>query len=86
MFYVYILRSEKDQSLYIGYTRDLNARFKSHNQRKNLATKYKVPYKLLYYEAFVNKVDAKHREVYLKSGWGLRSIKKILRKTFENDD
>lgn len=83
-YYVYILRSQRDKSLYIGYTKDLKARFLSHNKGKNLATKYKRPYKLLYYEAFVNRIDAKRREVYLKSGWGFRSIRKLLNKTFNN--
>ena len=78
MFYVYILKSLKDGSLYIGYTTDLKTRFHSHNNKKNKATMHKVPYKLLYYEAFLDRIDAKHREEYLKSGWGFRSIKKIM--------
>lgn len=78
-YYVYILRSQKDESLYIGYTTDLKKRFKEHNDGKSLATKPFRPYTLIYYEAFLNRIDAKHREVYLKSGWGFRSIKKMLK-------
>ncbi len=81
MFYVYILQSTKDKSLYIGYTTDLKKRFTDHNNGLSLATKYKRPYKLLFYEAFTNRIDAKHRETYLKSGWGFRSIKKLLKKS-----
>lgn len=80
MYYVYILQSIKDKSLYIGYTTDLKKRFAEHNNGLSLATKYKRPYKLLFYEAFTNRIDAKHREVYLKSGWGFRSIKKLLKR------
>jgi len=79
MFYVYVLKSLKDGSLYIGYTSDLRKRLLSHNNEENRATKYKIPYKLVFYEAFIDRIDAKHREVYLKSGWGLRSIKKMLK-------
>ncbi len=84
MYYVYILRSQKDKSLYIGYTSDLKKRFSSHNKGLNKATKYKLPYTLLFYEAFQNRTDAKNREEYLKGGFGLRSIKKMMRHTLEN--
>lgn len=77
--YIYILQSLKNKSLYIGYTTDLKKRFKDHNNGKNLATKLFLPYRLIFYEAFLNKKDAKNREIYLKSGWGFRSIKKILK-------
>ena len=79
MFYVYILQSQKNKSLYIGYTSNLKQRFEEHNNGKSLATKPFRPYKLVFYEAFLNKTDAKNREKYLKSGWGLRTIKKMLK-------
>jgi len=83
MFYTYILQSLKNKSLYIGYTADLKKRFSEHNDGKSLATKPLRPYKIIFYEAFVNRIDAKKREEYLKSGWGFRSIKKILRNYLE---
>ncbi len=79
MFYVYILQSKKNKSLYIGYTTDLKKRFEEHNNGESLATKPFRPYTLIFYEAFKNKKDAMAREEYLKSGWGFRSIKKMLR-------
>ena len=81
MYYVYILKSEKDESLYIGYTKDLKKRFLEHKKGLSAYTKSKRPYELIFYEAFINKTDAKHRENYLKSGWGFRSIKKLLKKS-----
>ena len=81
MYYVYILKSTKDDSLYIGYTSNLKKRFVEHNTGKSLATRHKRPYKLIFYEAFINKIDAKNRESYLKSGWGFRSIKKLLKRS-----
>lgn len=78
MYYVYILKSQKDNSLYIGYTTNLKRRFSEHNNGFSKSTKYKTPYELIFYEAFSKKGDAKHRETYLKSGWGFRSIKKML--------
>lgn len=79
MYYVYILQSQKNKSLYIGYTFDLRKRSKEHNDGKSQATKPFRPYKLIFYEAFLNKKDTKAREKYLKSGWGLRSVKIMLK-------
>lgn len=83
-YYVYILQSQKDKSLYIGYTTDLKERFKKHNAGENLATKPFRPYNLIFYEAFLNRIDAKNREEYLKSGYGRKTIKSMLRKYLEN--
>jgi len=79
MHYVYILQSLKNKKLYIGYTNNLKKRLQEHNSGKSLATKPFRPYKLIFYEAFLDKKDAKAREEYLKSGWGLRSIRKMLK-------
>jgi len=66
MYYVYVLKSEKDRSLYIGYTNNLKRRFEEHNEGKNTSTKYKIPFELVYYEAYGSKSDAKYREKQLK--------------------
>lgn len=83
-YYVYILQSLKNSSLYIGYTSDLKKRFNKHNSGLNLATKPHIPYKLIFYEAFLNRIDAKNREEYLKGGYGRRTIKVLLRKYLRN--
>ena len=84
MYYVYVLQSIKDKSLYVGYTNNLKTRLKRHNNGAVLSTKYKVPWKLLFFEGFNDRADAKNREVFLKSGWGRRSLHKILRRTIGN--
>ena len=83
-YYVYILQSLKNNSLYIGYTSDLKKRFKEHNSGNSKSTKPYIPYKLIFYEAFLNRTDAKNREVYLKSGYGRKTIKGMLKKYLEN--
>ena len=80
MYYVYILKSLRNKSLYIGYTVDLKKRLEEHNDGKNISTKPLRPYKLIFYEAFLEKIDAKNREEYLKSGYGRKTINKLLRK------
>lgn len=79
MHYVYILQSlRKPGWLYKGSTSDLKKRFKEHNAGKNFSTAPHLPYKLIYYEAYLLKVDAEAREKYLKTNMGKRVIKKQL--------
>ena len=66
MYYVYVLRSESDEMLYIGYTKDLRRRFKEHNDKKSFSTSYRGPFELIYYEAFRAQKDATEREKKLK--------------------
>jgi putative endonuclease len=80
VFYVYVLRSGFDDGLYIGYSANLRARIRSHRAGANLATAHRSPWKLIYYEAYLNQVDAVGRERYLKSGSGRRFLKAQLRK------
>lgn len=78
--YVYILYSEKDKELYIGYTQDLRQRIQQHNAKKNFSTKSRTPLFLIYTEACLNKEDARRREDYLKTTQGRRLLKLRLRK------
>ena len=66
MYYVYVLQSEKDKNLHIGYTSDLKQRFAEHNGGQNLSTKHRRPFELIYYEAYSAEKDARNREKKLK--------------------
>lgn len=83
MWYVYILESEYDRNKYIGMTNDLKKRLEFHNSGKVLSTKYRTPFKVLYYEAHMHKNDAAARENFLKSGWGKNWINKTLHNYFK---
>lgn len=64
--YVYILRC-KDNSLYTGWTNDLENRVSMHN--KGLGAKYtkgRGPCKLVYFEIFETKSEALKRERAIK--------------------
>ena len=77
MFYVYLLQSKVDKSIYVGYTNNLKRRLVEHNSGQNISTKRFAPYELLYYEAFKEEGDAKEREQHLKLyGRTLRELKK----------
>lgn len=66
MFYVYILCSKKDKELYIGSTNDLKKRVEEHNSGKVSSTKPRIPFELLYYEAYKIEQEARNREAALK--------------------
>ncbi len=66
MYYVYLIKSQKDKSLYIGYTDDLRRRLLEHNSKQSKYTRNKIPWRLVYYESFSNKQDAIIRERKLK--------------------
>jgi putative endonuclease len=80
MQYTYILQSLKDKHFYTGCTEDLRKRFKEHNSNLAFSTKGRGPFKLIYYEACLNKDDAFARERYLKSGMGKRYLKNRLKR------
>ncbi len=81
-YYIYVLLSQKDKKLYIGFTENLKSRLSSHARGEVISTKYRRPFKLVHYEYFINKSDAKAREVFLKSGAGHIQLRNILKRTF----
>lgn len=79
MYYTYLLENQKDKSWYIGYSSNLKKRVSDHISGNGAqTTKHKTDWKLIYYEAYLNKKDAEGRERFLKSGAGRKYIKKQL--------
>lgn len=78
MYYVYVLKSQKDNFLYTGHTKDLKQRITEHNSGKVESTKKRVPFTLLYYEASNILADAIKREKSLKTGFGRAYLKRRL--------
>ena len=66
MNYVYILRCN-DDSLYTGWTNNLEKRVKAHSNGKGAKyTKARLPVELVYFEEYENKVEAMRREYAIK--------------------
>ena len=80
MVYVYVIQSEKDGRFYTDLTDNLRKRFEKHNNNKVTSTKDRTPLKMIYYEACINRQDARLREKYLKSGMGKRYLKNRLKR------
>lgn len=62
MDYFYVLMNENDKSLYFGSTDNLKKRLKEHNDGKSKYTKNKIPWNLVYYEAYLELKQARYRE------------------------
>jgi len=66
MYYIYILKC-CDNTLYTGYTNDLDKRLATHNAGKGAKyTARRLPVELVYSESFDNKNDAMSREWHIK--------------------
>ena len=61
-----------------GYTENLEKRLLSHNLGKVRSTKAHKPYKLIYKEEYIDKTEARKREIFLKSGQGREQLKACL--------
>lgn len=64
----------------------LKKRVKEHNRGLNLSTRRYAPWKLVYYEACLNKTDATRREGYLKTTQGGRLLKRRLKEFLYRQD
>jgi putative endonuclease len=86
MYHVYLLKSEKNNSLYIGYTNDIQRRLEEHNTGLVGHTKKYLPWNLIYYESYLSLDDAKKREKSLKYfGKAYTSLKKRITLSLEKN-
>jgi len=79
MCYTYVLQSILDSKFYVGFTKNLKLRFEQYNKGLVGSTKDRAPFKLIYYEASLDKEDALRREKYLKSYHGRMFLQKRLK-------
>ena len=80
-FCVYVLFSESDNLLYIGYTTDIATRLRDHDKGGTKSTASRRPLKLIFCELYLLKQDALRREKYLKTTAGKKALKLMLRDT-----
>jgi putative endonuclease len=85
MYYIYLLKSKKDNFLYTGRTNNIEERFKEHNKGYVLSTKMHTPFELVYYEAYLHPQDASDRENKLKHhGSVIGHLKKRIKNSLNN--
>ena len=77
-YYVYILVSQKDGTLYTGQTNHLYERLERHNKGFIKTTKSKIPYQLGYFEMHDTRAQAMWREWEFKKRWNTDRKKKLI--------
>ena len=69
----------------MGVTSDLIKRLKQHNNQNTKSTRYGIPWKLVYYEAYLVKTDATKREAQLKKyGSAFGFLKKRIKQSLDS--
>ena len=86
-YYVYILASKRNGTLYIGVTNDLIRRIYEHKEKmiKSFTKKYNIN-KLVYYEVFEDIENAILREKQIKGGSRQKKVDLINRMNKEWND
>ncbi|MEW6701400.1 MAG: GIY-YIG nuclease family protein [Bacteroidota bacterium] len=77
-WFTYILFSEKISKYYIGCTDNLTWRLERHNLGWGKFTKRGIPWKLVYFENFINKSDAFKREREIKNKKSRKYIEDLI--------
>lgn len=77
MYFVYILRSLINGRNYTGSTNNLERRLKEHNLGKSKYTKLTRPFKLVYKEEYLTRLEARRRELFFKTGKGREFLKTL---------
>jgi putative endonuclease len=78
-YWVYILKSQKDGSYYIGHTQELDSRLERHNQGRVKYTKSKRPWDLVYFEEYPDRSRAMAREQEIKGRKSKEFIDSLVR-------
>jgi predicted GIY-YIG superfamily endonuclease len=76
MWFVYILKSLRDNDLYVGSTNDVDRRLTKHNSGDVDSTKCRIPFTLEAYVAVKDKSKAIELEQYFKTGSGKAVLQK----------
>jgi putative endonuclease len=80
MYYTYILKSYSSSShYYIGYTHNIETRLIDHNSGLVKSTKRYMPWKLIYFETYETKSEARLRELQIKSYKGGLAFKELIK-------
>lgn len=74
MYVIYVLKSIKDNNLYIGCTSNLDKRLSGHNSGKVQSTKHRRPLAMIFKEEYPEKYQAFNKERYYKTAKGKREL------------
>ena len=76
-YYLYILRSEKTNKIYIGHSQNVGKRLRQHNAGESDSTRFACDWAVVHTEAYSSRSLAMKREKFLKSGRGRKILKTL---------
>ena len=74
-YYVYCIKSNRKNWLYVGMTNDIDRRIRQHQAGYSKSTAHYRPFKLIFKERYPDSNTARAREKYLKTSSGKRYIR-----------
>jgi len=77
-WFIYALRSLRDNNLYLGISQNPEKRVETHNKGKTDSTKSRRPFVLIHKESCKSLKEARKREKYYKSGFGREILKNLI--------
>ncbi len=76
-YFVYAIKSQVDDRIYVGMTQNVEKRLKEHNAGKTKSTKGYKPWSMIFTTECQTRVEARKLEKYYKGGSGKIKLKKL---------
>ncbi len=76
-YFVYAIKNNVSNRIYVGMSINPELRLKQHNQGKNPSTKPWRPWNIIYKKSFESRPEARKEEKRLKSGFGKEFLKSL---------
>ena len=73
-YYVYAIWSEEFNKIYVGFSKNPNNRLNQHNAGRSKYTRRHMPWQLFFTEEVADRLKARKKEIYYKSGWGRKKL------------
>ena len=75
--YIYAIKSITRNYIYVGLTNNIDRRLEQHNGLQNKTTRSYAPFRTLLIEKCSDRIEARKREKYFKSGIGKEYLKTL---------
>ncbi len=86
-YFVYVVLTSDTKQFYVGYSANLKQRLKDHKNKKGSKFLKEHPhFRLVYYEVYQNKTDARRQELFYKTGHGREVLKRKLQEIIKGQE
>jgi len=76
--FVYAIKNQLDERIYVGFTQDVQKRLKEHNAGKTKSTKGYRQWVLIFTTECQTRMEARRLEKYYKGGSGKEKLKSLV--------